>query len=83
MKRAKILAVIIYAALTAGTLAFVHYPDLETTEAQEQVSTQRAVELTLQYAPAEIRNRDLQWRRAKVVYAFEMHQPGNTGIIGA
>jgi len=83
MKRAKILAVIIYAALTAGTLAFVHYPDLQTTEAQEHMSAHRAGQMTLQYSPREIRNRDLEWRRAKVVYAFEMHQPGTRGIIGA
>lgn len=42
MKRAKVLALVIYATLTAGTLAFVHYPDVRASEAPEQANMEQA-----------------------------------------
>ena len=42
MKRAKLLALVIYATLTAGTLAFVHYPDLRASEARVQANMEQA-----------------------------------------
>jgi hypothetical protein len=42
MKRAKVLALVIYTMLTAGTLAFAHYPDLRASEAQVQANAEQA-----------------------------------------
>jgi hypothetical protein len=80
MKRAKILATLTYVLLLAGTLTFVHYPVFEAAHAREQARAEQARQAALQYAPGEIKDTDIKVRHGKLIYSFDIQQPGKKEI---
>lgn len=80
MKRAKILATLTYVLLLAGTLTFMHYPALKAAQAQKQVRAERARQAALQYAPGEIKDTDIKVKHGKLIYSFDIQQPGKKEI---
>ena len=45
MRRAKIFAAVIYAVLVMGTIAFVHFPELQADEAQAKIGPEQALKI--------------------------------------
>jgi uncharacterized membrane protein YkoI len=80
MKRAKILATLTYVLLLAGTLTFMHYPALKAARAQKQVRAEQARLAALQCAPGEIKDSDLEVEGGKLIYSFDIQQPGKRTI---
>jgi uncharacterized membrane protein YkoI len=80
MKRAKILAALTYLVLAVGTLTFMHYPDLKAAQAGKQVRAEQARLAALQRAPGEIKDSDLEVEGGKLIYSFDIQQPGKRAI---
>ena len=80
MKRAKIFAAVIYAMLVMGTMAFVHFPELQADEAQAKVGAEQARETALQAVPGTVKDSELESEHGRLVYSFEITRPGQRGI---
>jgi len=72
MKRAKILAAVIYAMLVVGTIAFVHFPDLQADEATAKISAEEAQVAALRAVPGTVHEGDLETQHGRLVYSFEI-----------
>ncbi len=80
MKRAKIFAAVIYAMLAVGTIAFVHYPELEAREMHAKIGTEQARETALRAVPGTVKESDLETEHGRLIYSFEIKRPGQRGI---
>ena len=80
MKRAKIFAAVIYAVLVMGTMAFVHFPELQADEAQAKIGPQQARETALRAVPGTVQDDYLETRHGRLLYSFEIARPGVRGI---
>ena len=80
MKRAKIFAAVIYAMLVMGTMAFVHFPELQADEAQAKVGAEQARATALQAVPGTVKDSELESEHGRLVYSFEITRPGQRGI---
>lgn len=72
MKRAKIFATVIYAMLVMGTIAFVHFPDLQADEATAKISAEQAQAAALRAIPGTVHESDLETEHGRLVYSFEI-----------
>jgi len=80
MKRAKIFAAVIYAMLVMGTIAFVHFPDLQADEAQAKIGAAQAQETALRVVSGTVKHSELETEHGRLVYSFEIARPGERGI---
>jgi uncharacterized membrane protein YkoI len=80
MKRAKIFAAVIYAMLVMGTIAVVHFPELQAGEAQAKIGAAQARETALRAVPGTVKESDLETEHGRLVYSFEIARPGERGI---
>jgi hypothetical protein len=80
MKRAKIFAAAIYAMLVIGTMAFVHFPDLQADETEAKIGVQQAQETALRAVPGTLKDSDLETRHGRLVYSFEIAPSGRRGF---
>ena len=80
MKRAKILAAVIYGMLAVGTIAFVHYPELEAREMHANIGAEQAREAALRAVPGAVKESDLETEHGRLIYSFEIKRPGQHGI---
>ena len=80
MKRAKIFAAVIYGMLAMGTIAFVHYPELEAREMHAKIGTEQAREAALRAVPGTVKESDLETEHGRLIYSFEIKRPGQRGI---
>jgi Peptidase propeptide and YPEB domain len=80
MKRAKIFAAVIYGMLAMGTMAFVHYPELEAREMHAKIGTEQAREAALRAVPGTVKGSDLETEHGRLIYSFEIKRPGEHGI---
>lgn len=80
MKRAKILAAVIYGMLVVGTIAFVHYPDLVADEVQAKIGADQARETALRAVPGMVKDSELETEHGRLIYSFEIKRPGERGI---
>jgi peptidase YpeB-like protein len=72
MKRAKIFATVIYAMLVMGTIAFVHFPDLQADEATAKIGAEQAQAAALRAVPGTVHESDLETKHGRLVYSFEI-----------
>jgi hypothetical protein len=72
MKRAKIFAAVIYAMLVMGTIAFVHFPELQADELQAKIGAQQARAAALRAVPGIIKDTDLETEHGRLIYSFEI-----------
>jgi Peptidase propeptide and YPEB domain len=79
MKRAKIFAAAIYVMLVIGTVAFVHFPDLQADEAEAKISAQQARETALRAIPGTLKDSNLETEHGRLVYSFEIVPSGERG----
>jgi len=79
MKRAKIFAAVIYAVLVMGTMAFVHFPELQVDEAQAKIAPQQARETALLAVPGTVKNDYLETHHGRLVYSVEIAPSGQHG----
>ena len=80
MKRAKIFAAVIYAMLAVGTIAFVHFPELQADEAQAKVGAEQARAAALRAVPGTVKDSELENEHGRLIYSFEIKRPGERGI---
>ena len=80
MKRAKIFAAAIYAILAMGTMTFVHFPDLQADEADAKISIEQAKTAALRAVPGTMKGSELEKEQGRLIYSFEITQPGERGI---
>jgi hypothetical protein len=80
MKRAKIFAAVIYGMLALGTIAFVHYPELEAREMHAKIGTEQAREAALRAVPGTVRESDLETEHGRLIYSFEIKRTGQRGV---
>src|SRR5260370_21821963 len=80
MKRAKIFAAVIYAMLVMGTMAFVHFPELQADEAQAKVGAEQARATALQAVPGTVKDSELESEHGRLVYSFEITPPRPRGV---
>jgi len=81
MKRAKIFAAVIYVMLAMGTMAFVHFPELQADEVQAKIGAQQARETALRAVPGTIKDDELETEHGRLIYSFEIARPGERGVI--
>ena len=81
MKRAKIFAAAIYVMLAMGTMAFVHFPDLQADETQAKIGAEQAREAALRAVPGTIKHNELETEHDQLIYSFEIARPGERGVI--
>jgi uncharacterized membrane protein YkoI len=81
MKRAKIFAAVIYVMLAMGTMAFVHFPDLQADETQAKIGVEQARETALRAVPGTIKHNELETEHGRLIYSFEIARPGERGVI--
>lgn len=80
MKRAKIFAAVIYVMLAMGTMAFVHFPDLQADETQAKIGAEQAREAALRAVPGTIKDNELETEHGRLIYSFEIARPGERGV---
>lgn len=80
MRRAKIFAAVIYAVLVMGTIAFVHFPELQADEAQAKIGPEQARAAALRAVPGTVKDADLETEHGRLVYSYEIARPGQRGI---
>lgn len=80
MKRAKIFAAVIYAMLAVGTIAFVHFPELQADEAQAKIGAEQAQAAALRVVPGTVKDSELENEHGRLIYSFEIKRPGERGI---
>jgi uncharacterized membrane protein YkoI len=81
MKRAKIFAAVIYVMLAMGTMAFVHFPELQADEVQAKIGAQQARETALRAVPGTIKDDELETEHGRLIYSFEIARPGERDVI--
>src|SRR5438445_12263406 len=69
MRRAKIFAAVIYAVLVMGTIAFVHFPELQADEAQAKIGPEQARAAALRVVPGTVKDADLETEHGRRVYS--------------
>src|ERR1700680_4982104 len=74
MKRAKIFAAVIYGMLAIGTIAFVHYPELEAREMHAKIGTEQARETALRAVPGTVNESDLETEHCGNISQISQHQ---------
>lgn len=79
MKRAKIFAAVIYAVLVMGTIAFVHFPELQADEAQAKIGPEQARAAALRAVPGTVKDADLETEHGRLVYSYEIAPAGQRG----
>lgn len=79
MKRAKIFAAVIYGMLVMGTMAFVHFPDLQADETQAKIGVEQAREVALRAVRGTVKNDYLETHHGRLVYSFEIAPSGQHG----
>jgi len=81
MRRAKIFAAVIYGMLTMGTIAFVHFPNLQADDPQEhqaqaRITVEQAREVALRAVPGTVTDSELEKEKGRLIYSFEITRPG-------
>jgi hypothetical protein len=79
MKRAKIFAAVIYVMLAMGTMAFVHFPDLQADETQAKIGAEQAREAALRAVPGAVKDDYLETHHGRLVYSFQIAPSGQHG----
>ena len=85
MRRAKILAAVIYGTLVMATMAFVHFPDLQASDAQEhaaraRITAEQARDAALRAVPGAVKASELEREHGRLVYSLEIVRPGERRI---
>ena len=80
MRRAKVLAAVIYGLLVIAAMTFIHYPDLQAQPARAKIAADQAREVALSAVPGTIKQSDLETEHGRLIYSFEIERPGQRGI---
>jgi uncharacterized membrane protein YkoI len=81
MKRAKIFAAVIYGVLVMGTIAFVHFPELQAEEMRAKIGAAQAREMALRAVPGTVKHEELETEHGRLIYSFEIRPSGQRGAI--
>jgi Peptidase propeptide and YPEB domain len=84
MRRAKLLAAVIYATLIMATMTFVHFPQLQADDPQEhaaqaRITAEQAREVALRAVPGIVTDSELERENGRLIYSFEITRPEQRG----